>query len=237
MNRLFAQLSLFLAAFGVTSAGAESNTIMIAVEAPFEPTSAVGLIINETATIQKTDATFSRGKHNEIIVAFPFREAEAKGGAMATAMVIAEDGMMAFGEMKPIESAEQRMVASELPDCPPEKMKTVGLESQMGLLQKLLDVRAARRANVQTQIKDLLTPEFRSQLEKLEKGFGYVNARPLSENLPPLELNERLSRITAALLDYRGAKKRAEAAQSAAAQAATEKAAAEAATMAETAPE
>ncbi|MFM1847664.1 MAG: hypothetical protein RL417_1138, partial [Pseudomonadota bacterium] len=142
------------------AAGADSDQIAVSVEAAFEPVSAVGLIINESTTLQKTNATFKRGKGNEVIVSFPFRSSETENGAMATAMVVAEDGMMAFGEMKPIASPEQRSLATEIPDCPPEKIKTVGMESQLGLLQKLLDVRAARRANVQMQLKELLNPEF-----------------------------------------------------------------------------
>ncbi|MFM1848309.1 MAG: hypothetical protein RL417_1783, partial [Pseudomonadota bacterium] len=65
-----------------------------------------------------------------------------------------------------------------------------------------------------------LNPEFRIQLAKLEKGFGYVRTTSISADLPPLELHERLTRIIAALNEYRGAKKRAEAAESESAEAA-----------------
>jgi len=234
-NRFFLLTQLVAASFSAALASADS--ISIEVDAPFEPVSAVGLIVTETATIQRTEATFSRGKDDRIVVSFPFRDSEAKNGATATALIIAEDGTMAFGEMKPFESPEQRMVPSELPDCPAEKIKTVGLESQLGLLQKLLDVRTARRASMQDQIKEILTPEFRSKLAKLEKGFGLSRSSPLSLDLPPLELSDRLNRIIAALNDFRGAKKRAEEAESAQAEAAAQAAnAAEAAAPAEDAP-
>lgn len=207
---VIAQLSIL----AISAVAAAAESISVEVEAPFEPISAVGLIITETTTIQRTEATFSRGKDHRIVVSFPFRESETKNGAAATALVIGEDGTMVFGEMKPIESPEQRMVASDLPDCSPEKINSAGLESQLGLLQKLLDVRTARRATIQQQVQGILTPEFRTKLAKLETGFGLTRSSALSPELAPLELNDRLNRIIAALNDYRGAKRRVETVES-----------------------
>lgn len=205
---------------------AKADSISVSVDAPFEPVSAVGIIVNETTTIQKTEATFTRGRDDQVVVTFPYRDSEIGSGAAVTAMIIAEDGTMAFGEMRPLESQEHRVATGELPDCPAEKIATAGLESQMGLLQKLLDVRTARRANVQQQLKEILDPEFRTKLAKLEKGFGLSRSTSISATLSPLELHERLTRIIAALNDYRGAKKRADDAQNAAAEAAAQKSAA-----------
>lgn len=189
---------------------ADDQRISVDVKAPFEPASAVGLIINETTTVQKVDAVISRSKDNGIVVSFPFRDSEIKDGAAATAMVIAEDGTMAFGEMKLIDSPESRRSLSEIPECPAEKIVTSGLEGQLGLLQSLLDVRTARRTNAQRQLQEFLTPEMIAKLSRLEKGFGLVNPTPLSARMSPLELNDRIIRITAALKDFRAAKQRAE---------------------------
>jgi hypothetical protein len=189
---------------------AADETVSVEVDAPFEPVSAVGLIINGTTTTQKIEATFKRGRGERLTVSFPVREAETKEGAMATALVIAEDGVMAFGEMKPIGTPDQRAVASDIPDCPPEKLVTTGLEGQLGLLESLLEVRTARRANSQQRLREILTPELVAKLAKLEKGFGLARPSALSANLPPLEVHERSVRISAALKGFREAKRRAE---------------------------
>jgi len=199
---------------------AADETVAVEVDAPFEPVSAVGLIMNGTTTTQKIDATFKRGRGDRLTVSFPVREAETRDGAMATALVIAEDGVMAFGEMKPIGTPDQRAVANDIPDCPPEKVVTVGLEGQLGLLESLLEVRSARRANSQQRLRELMTPELVAKLAKLEKGFGLSRSTPLAPDLPPLEVHERAVRIIAALKGFREAKRRAE--QAAEASAATE---------------
>lgn len=181
-----------------------ADLIEIDVHTSMQPTKAIGLVMTERGTEQRTDAEISwrRANPDTVTVTLPLRRGDRNPGTIISALVSDDAGEVAFGNNKPADVPELSSSIFSLPNCPGPKM-TGAIESQGALLQSLLEVRVARRAKLQSQLNMLLQGDLLARLNKLEHGFGFNHGKTLSGNLPALELEDRLARLVQAITNYR----------------------------------
>jgi len=180
------------------------DSIEIDVNTAIHPTKALGLVLTEHGTEQRADPAISwkRANSDTVVVTVPLGRADRAAGTIISALVMDDSGAVAFGNNKPADLPELSSSIYSLPNCPGPKVSP-SLESQGSLLQSLLEVRTARRAKLQTQLNASLQGDLLARLTKLERGFGMIHAEPLSGNLPPRELEDRLARLVQAITNYR----------------------------------
>lgn len=184
---------------------AAEQLMEVQINTSIEPMSATGLLISSTRVIQKANASLERTSHG-LIVRFPIESAELDGDTMASAVVLAEDGQTAFGDMRPatIPTARSSFLSSK--DCPAEQVRDVSTQSDLALFESLADIRSQRRAVQVQKVSLMLGGDFLERLRTLERGFGFSYPRPLSAELPPVELIDRLRRLQVAIQSYKRAK-------------------------------
>jgi hypothetical protein len=123
--------------------------------------------------------------------------------------VISKNGDTAFGNVKTLPTAGTTKQASDIPACPQEEANPA-LNSDMTLIEKLVEIRARQRANRFEKLSALLKGDFLEKLRKFENGFGLVSEPKLSADLNPYDLVDRLARLNAALQTYSAHKQKAE---------------------------
>lgn len=183
---------------------AAQDLIEIDVHTGINPTQAIGLVISERGTEQRTgsDISWRRVNPDTVVVSVPVERGDRASGTVVSALVMDEAGEVAFGNNKAADIVELSSSIFSLPNCPGPKISPA-VESQGSLLQSLLEVRIARRGKLQNQLNASLQGELLARLTKLERGFGFIHGEALSGNLPPLELEDRLARLVQAVSNYR----------------------------------
>lgn len=181
-----------------------ADYVEVDVNTTINPSSALGLIISETGTAQRggEDISWQRITPGNLIVKVPVTSSERAKGAIVTAMVMDAEGAVAFGSNKSTQTQELSSTVFSLPSCPRRKAPA-NIDSQGALVQSLMDVRAARRGNLQRRAATALQGELLNKLVRLERGFGLSQAEPLDGSLHPIELEDRLGRLLQAVTNYR----------------------------------
>jgi hypothetical protein len=203
MRIIFAALTL-ISPLAWTSLSHAEDLIEIDVHTAINPTKAIGLVMSEHGTDQRTnsDISWKRVNPDTVTVSIPLGRDDRAPGTIISALVMNDAGEMAFGNNKPSDVPELSPSIFSLPTCPGPKINPA-IESQASLVQSLLEVRAARRAKLQNQLNGTLQGDLLARINKLERGFGMNHGEALSGNLPPLELEDRLARLVQAIKNYR----------------------------------
>ena len=193
-----------LCALTLSAPLAAEDRIEIDVHTALNPAKAIGLVISEHGTEQRTGADISwrRVNSDTIIVSVPLGQSDRAAGTVISALVMDEHGGTAFGNNKAADVPELSGSIYSLPNCPGPKISPA-IETQGSLLQSLLEVRSARRTKLQGQLNSVLQGELSGRLTKLERGFGMNHCEALSGDLPPLELEDRLARLVQTITNYR----------------------------------
>ena len=204
MRRLLLLCSALLTLGPLASpSSAQSRSISVPVETSLEPITAVGLILSSERTIEKADVTREKVKDGLWVIAFKAQENELGKDSLVSAMIIAQDGSVAFGDLMPAAlkgSAEQYL---SLPECPSPKMSVFKMQSQASVLESLVAVRSERRQVLQASLEKELQGLLLEKAVRLEKGFGLTREEDLTGALAPLKLVDRLSRLIAAIKNNR----------------------------------
>ena len=194
--------SLLLASLVIFSSSVYADqTAEIDIEANFEPTQAVGLVISSSGTAQKSNVTWTRASETILTVKVPVTSAEQKKDAFVTAMIVGGEGDVAFGPMKSSALQESLDSIFSLPECPKKEISP-GLESQSGQLQLLVEIRALRRETYQKKLNSRLSGDLLTRVRTLEHGFGLSHPTQIGPDLHPLELGDRLSRLADAVRNH-----------------------------------
>jgi hypothetical protein len=203
MRTLLLKLALLSSFFICPEVRAE-DFVDIDVNTSITPSSALGLIISETGTTQRggEEISWQRTTPGNLVVRVPVTNSERAKGAIVTAMVMDKDGAVAFGSNKSARLQELSPAIFSLPACPRRKAPA-NIDTQGALVQSLMDVRAARRGNLQRRATTALQGELLNKLVRLERGFGLARAEPLDGSLHPIELEDRLGRLLQAVTNYR----------------------------------
>ncbi len=202
---LKAHITLLASILVSASTSLAQSVIQLDIEAPFEPVAGVGLIISTDGTTSARQASSikSRGE-NQYILEFPFERRELREDFMISGLLKSSDGQIALADVKPAMIEISQSLYS-LPDCPVTETKLPpGISSQIALLESLVEIRTDRREKFfKSSIKEVLNEDFAQQLNDLEKAFGLKSHKAISAELHPVEMTDRLSRIKAAIEQYR----------------------------------
>jgi len=190
-------------------AQAADRSFSIQVDAIFEPTSAVAIILGKNGVSEHPAASFKRNK-NGVLVELTVPESEITDETTVTAMVSGANGERAYGEMRPLLTYSP---PEALPTCP-DKAAKESLDA--GSLEQLIDLRTRRRDIAKKQISEVLSSDgLADKLANVEQLFGLnLSGQPFSADLEPLQLLERLTRINAAVESYRLGRQKTAATQS-----------------------
>lgn len=200
-------------------AGAQGHSAAaeVEVESPFTPIRAVGFIIGHGTSRQVAAESFREGRAGTWIVRVPLPNEALDPNGFVTAVVMDDEARMAFGTVKPLAAPDTLDSWADLVTCQdePSSLRNASLAGKLALLESLVTLRAKRRENVQAQTRQALDEAFVERLAKLERGFGLTDVTPLSADLPPALLAQRLARIANTLRNFDASKTAAASASSA----------------------
>lgn len=183
------------------SATNSSKSVEVNIEANFEPSSIIGLLINSKQTLQKLKVDF-RKVDNYYVVSIPYQENEIDSETVASAVAFSVGGELAFANVKPVVFPTLRKSFLSLKPCAPKAQTAAELsriQANRGVFESILEVRANRREVAKLQLANSMNADFLSKLQRLERGFGLERSTPLTSDLPALELVDRLSRLLVAI--------------------------------------
>ncbi len=186
-------------------AESQQGFIEVTVDSAVEPTSAIGLILSQNETIQVPVKEMTLTTDNKMIISIPYNENDTPRDAMATAMLMSKDGELVFANVRRIFAPEPKDSYLDIPKCAPEKVTEAALEGQTGLVESLVQIRADRRRVAQLAVANEMKGDFLARIQKLESAFGLSNPQPLSPDLPPVVLIDRLSRIIEGIKSFQTA--------------------------------
>jgi hypothetical protein len=193
-----------------SSALASTETIQpvvvkLTVETKSPPKEVKGLILSTSGSseISETQITKIGDKLFQVIFSIPSNQLHTD--TVATAMITAEDGSIAFSNVSPALSADPSVSLAllDIKDCPAEQAKGVVNPSNIGALRQLVDIRTARADLAKMKLGRAFTDTFLAKLKKFEDAFGLTSDEPLSAELPAEVLVERLARLNYALSEYK----------------------------------
>jgi hypothetical protein len=205
--------------FGVTAAVAQhkdatadkedsSVLVRVRVELKPEPTKALGLILSTTGVQQIGSTAISKVGEKLYDVSFKVDRQDLKEDSVATALAVNADGQSTFSNVTPVLLSDSRSMLAAIPECPGEDPTQIAVLNQLGPLQQLVEVRSERLTMARVKLSRALDAELITKLSRFEDYFGLdTSAGPLSSELPPALLLDRLARINYALSQYRGFKK------------------------------
>lgn len=190
-----------------TPVAAESQTVEVNIRFKVEPAKVIGMLISSQRVINKSEINVRTLSDGTIVVSIPFDSSEIDADSVATAMALTADGQKFFADIKPLGLPAVRKSFMTLPPCPYSPSVTTNLGnayvvSGLGYLEQLISNRAKQRSQVQSRIRELMSDEFLAVLRKGEEVLGLNFSEPLSAALPPLELEQRLFRLSTALENY-----------------------------------
>jgi len=181
------------------------NIVEVDVKTSFSPVAAVGIIMVEGETRQETLVKLEQVNENNLTVSFPFTKSDLDKHATVSAIVVSEDGELAFGSVKPVRYNLGSV--HSIPQCKDgSQVSTAGLESQVALLESLLQIRSERRSTYQANLNKELSGDFLNRLKELESGLGLQVYPELSPDSEPVELTDRLSRLKNSIQQFKARK-------------------------------
>jgi hypothetical protein len=183
--------------------------VKVRLEAKPEPSRAVGVVFSSGSSRQFTDTSIAKIGDKLYEITFSVPRSTLTNDSVATAFGFDSAGTVSFANVVPAFASESQDLLASIPECPSEDSSHVSALTSPGTLQQLVDVRIERMNIVRFKIARLMDQDFLVKLQKFEEAFGLKFATPLSPELPPAELIDRLSRISHAVRKYQLYKPRA----------------------------
>lgn len=184
-----------------------AEEIEINVHTAEEPKAALGIFFASGKVVQQPNTSFERISPEIVVVRMPYEFSKLPSATpFATAYVLTDSDEVVFGDVRLVSAADPVDSFFRIPVCAADKTRTkaeIPLPEQLNYLESLLQVRIKKREVAQQVLRDTMTPDLLTRLQKLEKGFGLEASVPLSADLSGLELVERLSRLIDAIKVYR----------------------------------
>ena len=168
---------------------AQDAIIETSTAANFSPVEAFGIAISNNRAALVPAEIQARTSDQSIPVAI-----KAPDEASLIASILKDDsGTVVTSEL------ESPAKAASKPECVNDITDKNLDSAQPALLQALVQVRAEKRALYQEKVSQLLSGEFLATLRRLETGFGLGGSVPLSADMSPYELSERISTLAVVL--------------------------------------
>lgn len=199
----FALLGSALAVLLLATAAHAQNTVQIQVQPSARPISVLGMIISKRGVLTQPIGIENLKPLTTGGFIVPVAlTSEISSDAFVTALVVQEDKGIVMGDVRPATAASTPSYHT-LPDCPPERAETGDVPGKLGLLDSLVKLRTDLREKYLAELQKQLTPDLVARLTRLEELFGIKQHPPLSADLPPAILADRLSRLMEAVNNYR----------------------------------
>lgn len=186
-----------------TASSPRLRFIEVVVQSSFEAERAVGVLFSERGTQQQPVEKPRRIDESFVVVRVPYEE-QLPRDTMVTAVLYGPEGRTAIGNVRPVFGRDPRESFLSIPDCVPAPLPNAPLQTQLSMIESLVQLRSQRRGLAQVKVAQQLNDNVVQQLQKLERGFGLRYETPLNADLPPVELIDRLHRILAAIRSVRG---------------------------------
>ncbi len=191
----------------VSAAFAQEIKVEVMVAAPFEPQTAVGLLITRNGTfeypIDDVRQSIRRLNDRQVVVTFLI-EGPVYADTYASALVLSADGNAAYGGVRRVSDKSEGNAVRALAVCPVKRDSNPVLMARTSELQQLVSVRAEKRKLVRRLLEEALTDEALVKIRGLENLFGFKYEKEFAADLPAVELVTRLRKIEISLgnLDY-----------------------------------
>jgi hypothetical protein len=193
---------LFSTSLGLAQTPA-AGEVAVLVRAAFTPMQAVGIVFDAEGIREISETKISQTAQGDYRIDFSLPpEARIGTGQLLSALVLSEEGEKAYGVVTPLDGGVVNAVLVT-PACEQKVSSSLAVAGQYALLESLVDVRLARRKYSLEKIQSMMSAPWFEKVQRIEKGFGFVHDRPLSPELNPAELNERLFHILRAIESYR----------------------------------
>lgn len=189
--------TLLLSLLISSSAFAADKIIETSVPANFSPIEAFGLEIANGKIAIASGKLENRSNKNSI----PVSLSTSEGASLVASILKDESGNYITSELTtPVVSKSKAACTSTIDDH--------NLASaQPAILQALVQVRAEKRELYKEKVTKLLEGDFLSTLRRLESGFGLGGSVPISPEMSPYELSERISALAVVLGNLESQKK------------------------------
>ena len=194
-----------IALFNLNTAFADAREIEVTVQlsAKPKPIEATGMILSTSSSKQFPKARIEMIGDKLYAISFKIPENAVKSDTLASAYAIDENGKTSFSSVVPVMTAQEGLSLGNIPSCKDENIDKVATITNLGTLRQLIDVRNQRIEIIRTKMRQSLNNILLEKMRKYEEAFGLPHAEPLSVELPPMELFERLSRIQNAVAKYK----------------------------------
>lgn len=182
--------------------------VKVRVEAKPEPTNAIGILLSSEGAKQVTETTIEKLSDRLYEVSFEVDGKMVTEDSVATAMAVSAMGDISFANVTPISIENGGDPLGSIADCPAEDPTQVATFDQIGLVQQLVSVKKQRAALAKKKVAIALDEETVKKLQSFEAALGLTNVEPLSADLPPAELVDRLNRLESSIKRYKTFKQR-----------------------------
>lgn len=172
---------------------------IIETEAPsnFTPEEAYGVAI----TNERVSLVSGNLEQRDNAKTIPVKISSGEGTTLIASILKDSSGNYITSELtSPFESKAKAVCSNSIDD------KNLA-SAQPAILQALVQVRAEKRALYQEKASKLLSGEFLTTLRRLESGFGLGGSVPISADMSPYELSERISALAVILGNLESQKK------------------------------
>lgn len=167
---------------------------------------ATGIVFSSRSAFQVPETTITKIGDKLYEVTFAVPRSKVQPDSVASAVATDENGGEVFASVTPALTSEAKDLLASVTECPGEDTSGAVSITSPGTLKQLVDVRAERMDIVRLKIRRAMDGNVLAKLVKYEEAFGLTRAEPLSPDLPPAELFDRLSRIQHALRKYQAYK-------------------------------
>ena len=173
---------------------AEMRVVELAFKSPVTPVKVAAVFMNGVQAFSDTEIELRQQSKDVVIASVRYDNTELPSTFSVYAVGILPNGEVATTAVKEVKSDADLGSIFTMPLCPPEEPDQ-SLQSQLSVLASLVKVRAERRDNISKQLSNSLSADFLKRMNSYEAGFGFVYNTPLSKDLHPVELSERLTRV------------------------------------------
>lgn len=167
------------------------KNIELTIENEKELTNVAGLVF-DLGKAQQIGATTVAQTDKSTIVSISLAADTQQQFALATGRTA--DGQLLYSTIQEVNSISSSPGAYKLAACRDDAVDP-NMQNQLSLIMNLLQVRSKLRNNFDARLKEQLQGELLEKLVRYETGFGLERTTPLSADLPPVELVDRLDRI------------------------------------------
>ena len=185
-----------------------SAPVTVRVESKPTLVRATGIVFSSRASFEVPETTITKVGDKLYEVRFSVPRSKLQPDSVASAIAIDENGGNVYASVTPALTAEAQDLLMSVPECPGEDSSHAVTTTTPGTLKQLVDVRAERMDIVRFKIRRTMDGSVLAKLSKFEEAFGLTRTDPLSPDLPPAELIDRLSRIQHALRKYQAQRPR-----------------------------